>query len=76
MAIKFSTGQYVYPVVLKSIPQNYYLQKFFSEGILIRHRNWMYSFFTGKCIIDLKRLKVIQEIFDLFNVCRKSIIFR
>jgi len=65
LAIKFSTGQYVYPVVLKSIPQNYYLQKFFSEGILIRHRNWMYSFFTGKCIIDLKRLKVIQEILDL-----------
>jgi len=65
MAIKFSTGQYVYPIVLKSIPQNYYLQKFFSEGIPIRHKNWMYSFFTGKCIIDLKRLKVIQEIFDL-----------
>ncbi len=67
-AIKFSTGQYVYPVVLKSIPQNYYLQKFFSEGISIRHKNWMYSFFTGKCIIDLKRLETIQEILDLlFN---------
>ena len=65
IAIKFSTGQYAYPVVLKSIPQNYYLQKFFSEGIPIRHKNWMYSFFTRKCIIDLKRLKVIQEIFDL-----------
>ncbi len=65
MAIKFSTGQYVYPVVLKSIPHNYYLQKFFSEGIHIHHKNWMYSFFTGKCIIDLERFKVIQEIFDL-----------
>ena len=65
IAIKFSTGSYVYPVVLKSIPQNYYLQKFFPEGISIRHRNWMYSFFTGKCIIDLKRFKTIQEIFDL-----------
>ena len=65
IAIKFSTGQYVYPVVLNSIPQNYYLQKFFPEGITIRHRNWMYSFFTGKCIIDLKRFNVIQEIYDL-----------
>ncbi len=64
-AIKFSTGQYVYPVVLKSIPQNYYLQKFFTEGIPIRHRNWMYLFFTGKCIIDVKRFEVIQEIFEL-----------
>ena len=64
-AIKFSTGHYIYPVVLESIPQNYYLQKFFHKGIRIRHRNWMYSFFTGKCIIDLERFKTIQEIFDI-----------
>jgi hypothetical protein len=65
IAIKFSTGKYIYPVVLKSIPQNYYYKKFFSGGFPIRHINWMYSFFTEKCIMHLERLKVVQEIFDL-----------
>lgn len=65
IAIRFSTGQYVYPVALKSVPQNYYQQKFFPEGFPIRHNNWMYSFFTGKCIIDVDMVEVIHEVFDL-----------
>ncbi len=69
MAIKYSSGQYIFPVRLRPKPQNFYLQKFFSESITIRHNNWMYSFFTGKCIINPQRFKIIQEIFDILLKC-------
>ena len=69
MAIKFSSGQYIFPVHLRPKPQNFYLQKFFSESITIRHKNWMYSFFTGKCLINPQRFKIIQEIFDILLKC-------
>jgi len=70
-AIKFTSGHYVFPVHLSSIPQNYYLREFFPKGILIRHKNWMFSFFTGKCIIKPKRFKIVQEIFNILFKCEK-----
>lgn len=71
MAIKFSSGQYVFPVSLRPKPQNFYTQKFFGESFPIKHKIWMYSFFTGKCIINSQRFKIIQEIFDILLKCER-----
>ncbi len=71
IAIKFSSGQYIFPVPSLSIPQNFYIRAFFSEGFPIRHKNWMYSFFTVKCVLTPERFQVIQEIFNTLLKCEK-----
>ena len=65
MAIKLITGQVVNPVVLNSIPENYYIRELSPKGYFIQHKNWMYSFFTRKCILSPKRLEIVQEVLDI-----------